>query len=148
MSTFTQIYLQIVYSTKNRIPALKESRRKELSGYIWGILKNKRCHLYRIGGVDDHIHMLTSLHPTVDLASLIRDMKTSTTTWIRKESIYFRFPGWQTGYGAFSKSHADKGAVMKYITRQAEHHKTVSFIDELKALLREEGIAFDERYLE
>jgi REP element-mobilizing transposase RayT len=148
MSTFTQIYSHIVYSTKNRMPVLKESRRKDLYGYIWGILKNKRCHLYRIGGVDDHIHMLTSLHPTVDLASLIRDMKTSTTTWIRKENVYPRFPGWQEGYGAFTKSHADKDRVIGYITRQAEHHKTVSFIDELRTLLHEEGIVFDERYLE
>ena len=148
MSTYTQIYYHIVYSTKNRMPALKQERRKDLFRYIWGILNNKRCHLYRLNGVDDHIHFLTSLHPSVDLASLIRDAKTSTTTWLRKDANYPNFPGWQDGYGAFTKSHAEKDQVIEYIKQQEEHHKTVSFIDEFKDLLRNEGIDFDKKYLE
>ena len=126
---------------------LSESRRKELYNYIWGILKNKKCHLYQIGGLEDHIHIFTSLHSTVCLANLVRDVKTSSNTWIKKENIFRKFIGWQDEYGAFTTSHSQRDEVISYIKNQAEHHKKVSFIDEFKRLLKEEGVSFDERYL-
>jgi len=75
MSTYTQIFYQIVFTTKGREHALTKPNREELYKYIWGILKNKNCHLYRIGGITDHIHIVTSLHPFISLASLIKDIK-------------------------------------------------------------------------
>ena len=112
-----------------------------------GILKNKKCHLHQLGGVEDHIHILTSIHSTVCLADLIRDLKTSSTSWIRQNKVFRDFPGWQNEYGAFTKSHSDRDGVTAYIRNQAEHHRTESFVDELRRLLKEEGIAFEERYL-
>ena len=88
--SYTQTYYHIIFSTKNRAPVLRKERRKELFDYLWGILKNKRCHLYRMNGVDDHVHMLISLHPTVCLAYLVRDMKTSSTAWIRTNNVFHR----------------------------------------------------------
>jgi REP element-mobilizing transposase RayT len=148
MPTFTQIYYHIIYSTKNRLPVLKKERREDLFHFIWGILKNKHCHLYRISCIDDHIHYLTQLHPSVDLSSLIRDIKTNTTHWIKTEHIFKNFPGWQDGYGAFTKSHEHKNATIEYIKNQEEHHKHESFMEEFQRLLRQEGIEFDEKYLE
>ncbi len=92
--------------------------------------------------------MLISLHPTIALSDLIRDMKTASTTWMRGEMGFHEFPGWQVGYGAFTKSHAEKETVIQYIKNQQEHHKTISFRDELKRLLGQEGVDFDEKYLE
>ena len=91
--------------------------------------------------------MLTSLHSTANLADLIRDLKTSSTAWIKKEKLFSDFPGWQTEYGAFTKSHSHRDAVIAYIKNQEEHHKTELFIDEFKRLLKDEGIVFEERYL-
>ncbi|MFC1851439.1 transposase [candidate division CSSED10-310 bacterium] len=145
--SYTQIYYHIIYSTKGRSPTLNKDRRKELYNYIWGILKNKTCHLYQIGGMEDHIHLLTSLHSTVCLANLIRDMKTSSNGWIKKENIFQNFSGWQVEYGAFTRSHSHRDGTISYIKNQEEHHKRESFIDEFKRLLKEEGISFDERYL-
>ncbi|MEQ9313501.1 MAG: transposase [Cytophagales bacterium] len=68
MSTYTQIIYQIVFSTKNRVPVLHKKGRPDLFKYIWGILKNKKCHLYQINGVEDHIHILTHIHPSVALS--------------------------------------------------------------------------------
>ena len=79
MSTFTQIYYHFVFSTKDRLPALRPEKREDLYRYTWGILKNKNYHLYRIGGVEDLVHILTSLHPTVCLADLAKDIKISTS---------------------------------------------------------------------
>ena len=100
-----------------------------------------------MGGTVDHIHILTSIHSTVCLANLIRDMKTGSGYWIKQENIFPQFPGWQNEYGAFTKSYSQRDSVIAYIRNQEEHHKTESFMDEFKRLLKEEGIAFDERYL-
>ncbi len=79
MSTYSQIMYQIVFSTKRREPVLTKGKRPELFKYIWGILKNKKCHLYRINGVQDHLHIATHLHPTVALASLVKDIKVASS---------------------------------------------------------------------
>ena len=147
MSTYTQIYYHLVFSTRDRQPVLRTDFKEDLLRYIWGIVKNRNCYLHRINSVPDHLHMLIDLHPTVDLASLVRDMKTSTTLWIRQKLQIARFPGWQDGYGAFTKSHQERDMIIEYIKNQEEHHKRVSFVDELKNLLMQEGIEYDERYL-
>jgi putative transposase len=90
MSTYTQIYYHIVFSTKDRIRALRADQREELFKYIWGLIKNQQCHLFRINGVEDHLHLLIGLHPTVSLASLIKDIKISSSTWIKDNNL---FPG-------------------------------------------------------
>jgi len=147
MSTFTQIYYHIVFSTKNRIPTLSADRREDLFRYIWGILENKDCHLYRIGGVEDHVHILTGLHPTCSLADLVKDLKTSTSSWIKEQGLFLNFSHWQDGYGAFTVSHDDKDGVIEYIKNQVEHHRKVSFQDELRAFLMKHGVKFNEKYL-
>jgi REP element-mobilizing transposase RayT len=87
MSTFTQIYYHIVFSTKNRERVLLANRRDDLFRYIWGILKNKDCHLYRISGVEDHLHILTEIHPTIALATLVKDIKISTSFGLNKTTF-------------------------------------------------------------
>lgn len=147
MSTYTQIYYHIVFSTKNREAVLLKSGRQELFRYIWGILRNKNCHLYRINGVEDHVHILTSLHATVPLAGLIKDIKVATNEWIMTSGKFPQFDAWQEGYGAFTVAHADKDRLIDYIKRQEEHHREVSFLDEYRYLLNEAGVKFDENYL-
>jgi hypothetical protein len=103
--------------------------------------------LYRINGVEDHFHIFTSLHPTVCLSDLVKDIKVSTSKWMKEDGGFPAFTHWQDGYGAFTVSQSDKGAVIEYIKSQQEHHKKVSFRDELRALLVKYGVEFDERYL-
>ena len=145
--SYVQVYYHIVYSTKNRFPCMNKEVREEIFKYKWGVLKNHQCHLYRLGGVEDHVHLFTHLHPTKSLAEIVRQLKTSTTRHIRKEGLIENFPGWQEEYAAFTKSHSDKNQTIEYIKNQEEHHRTISFVDELKQLLRDGGIDFDERYL-
>jgi putative transposase len=147
MSTYTQILYQIVFSTKYREQTLIAGNREELFRYIWGLLQNKNCHLYRINGVEDHIHILTHLHPSVSLASLVKDIKVSSCSFIKEKQLFPGFKGWQEGYGAFTYSVEAKDRLIEYIKRQEEHHRKKSFKEEYIELLQEQQVDFDEKYL-
>ena len=147
MSTYTQILYQIVFSTKNREHTLLKINRDELYKYIWGVLKNKNCHLYRIGGITDHIHLVIGLHPAIPLDSLIKDIKLASSDHIKAFQLFPEFNGWQVGYGGFTYSFKDKDKLIEYVKNQEEHHATKSYLEELKELLKEHGIEYDEKYL-
>ena len=147
MSTFTQILYQIVFSTKNRERTLSESQQEKLFSFIWGILKNKKCHLYRIGGIEDHIHIITHIHPTVAVAELVKDIKLATSSFIKNEHLFSKFSGWQEGYDAFTYSISAKDNLIEYVKKQKEHHKKRSFKEEYVNLLKEHRIEYDEKYL-
>jgi REP element-mobilizing transposase RayT len=147
VSTHTQICYHIVFSTKDRQPTLRADRREDLLRYIWGIIKNRHGHLYRINGVEDHLHILSSLHPTVCLADFVKDIKTGSALWIKDNSVFKGFSHWQEGYGAFTCSRRDIDDLIEYIKRQEEHHRRTSFVEEYRKLLQEAGIEFDERYM-
>jgi len=147
MSTYTQICYHIVFSTKGRQPTLTAARRPDLFRYMWGILKNRECHLYRINGAEDHVHVLTSLHPTVSLADLVKDIKTGSSLWIKAESVFPTFSHWQDGYGALTQSQGEIAGLIEYIKGQEEHHRRTTFADEYRKLLEDHGIEFDERYV-
>lgn len=146
MSTYTAICYHIVFSTKDRAPALKADRRDDLFRYISGILNNRQCHLYRINGVADHIHILTSLHPTVCLADLVKDIKTGSSRWIKENRMFPSFVGWQDGYGAFTVSKNEIRGLIEYVKAQEEHHRKTTFEEEYRKFLADAGIEIDERY--
>jgi putative transposase len=115
MSTHTAISYHIVFSTKNRTPVLKRERRGDLFRYVWGIIKNRRSHLYRINGVEDHLHILSSLHPTVSLADFVKEVKTGSALWIKENRVFKGFSHWQEGYAAFTCSRRDIDDLIEYI---------------------------------
>jgi putative transposase len=147
MSTYTQILYQIVFSTKNREHTLESPNREELYKYIWGVLKNKNCHLYRIGGITDHVHIVTHIHPSISLALLVKDIKLASSEYIKTKQLFPHFTGWQVGYGGFTYAFKDKDHLIEYVKNQEEHHKTQTFDEELIELLKEYEIEFDEKYL-
>jgi putative transposase len=147
MSTYTQIIYQIVFGTKNRLPVLIKDNRDELFRYITGILKKKNCHVYRINGIEDHLHIITDLHPTVSLANLVKDIKLGSSAYIKEKGLFPKFVGWQEGYGAFTYTVKEKERLIAYVMNQEDHHKKQSFKDEYRAFLMEHNIEFDERYL-
>lgn len=122
--------------------------RDQLYKYIWGILQNKRCHLYRINGVEDHLHIITHLHPSVALAGLIKDIKIASSLFIKEQSLFPDFVSWQEGYGAFTYSIKERERLINYVKNQEEHHKKSSFKEEFITLLNEHGVTFDEKYLD
>ncbi len=147
MSTHTQILYQIIFSTKNREKVLIKEHREKLFRYIWGILKNKKCVLYQINGIEDHIHIATHIHPTIAVSSLVKDIKIASSVWIKEQNIFPDFTGWQIGYGAFTYSFKEKNVLINYIKNQEQHHQTKSFREEYIELLNDRQIEFDEKYL-
>ncbi|MEZ4901328.1 MAG: IS200/IS605 family transposase [Spirosomataceae bacterium] len=147
MSSFRQIYYQIVFATKYRRPTLTEAHCEELYKYIWGVVKNNNCKLYRINGIEDHIHLFCDLHPSVALANFVKDIKVSSSIWMQQSGLFPDFEGWQEGYGAFTYNIRQKDMIINYVKKQKQHHKKEAFYDEYKRLLIENGIEFDEKYL-
>ncbi len=146
MSTYTQILYQLIFSTKYRNPTLLKENRADLYNYMHQILLNKDCFVHQIGGIEDHTHIVFALHPSVALADLVRDIKLSTNAFIKEKAIFPHFEGWQSGYGAFTYSVAAKKNLIAYVKNQEEHHKTQNSTDELKEILKEFQIEYDERY--
>lgn len=147
MSTYTQILYQIVFGTKHHQKTLAADKRDELFRYIAGILKNKKCHLYRINGVENHLHIVTHLHPSVALSDLVKDIKLASSEFIKTNNLFPHFGGWQDGYGAFTYSIEAKDRLIEYVKNQQEHHRVKTYREEVIELLKEHGVEYDERYL-
>lgn len=147
MASYRQIFYQIVFGTKNREATLPETNENELYKYIWGIINNHKCKLYRINGMADHIHIFSDLHPSVSLSDFVKDIKVASSIWMKANGKFPHFSSWQDGYGAFTYSIREKDKIIEYIKNQKEHHKKETFYDEYKRLLAEQGIEFDEKYL-
>jgi REP element-mobilizing transposase RayT len=107
---------------------------------------NKNCHLYRIGGVSDHLHIITHLHPALALATLVKDIKVASSEHIKTHNLFPHFNGWQVGYGGFTYAYKDKDRLINYVKNQEKHHNEITYREELIGLLKEHEIEFDERY--
>ncbi len=149
MTTYTQLIYQIVFATRNRQRCLTAPGRYELFNYLTGVFKNKNCHLYRINGVEDHLHIVTHINPNTAISAFVKDIKMSSTDFIKREKLFPNFNGWQEGFGAFSYAFCDKDRIIEYVKNQEAHHGVFrkSFKEEYIDLLNEHGITFDEKYL-
>lgn len=146
MSSYRQILYHIIFRTKDGRYTLCQEHIDVLFSYIMGIIKNKNCFLYQINGVEDHVHFLSDLHPSIALADFMRDIKASSSLWLKQSGKFKNFDGWADGYAALTYSWNDKDKVVNYIKNQQEHHKIEVFEDELKRLLKEHGIVVDTRF--
>ena len=147
MATYTDINYHLVFATKNRLPALHRDRREDLYRFIWGVLKERKSHLYRIGGMEDHIHILTSLHPTVALADLVKEIKTASSAWVKGQNVFPLFEHWQEGYGAFTVDAKARSGLIDYIRNQEEHHRVTSVAEELQDMVQTSGLVWKRDYL-
>lgn len=143
--TYTNLLFHIVFSTKERHKFITDEKKERLYEYIGGTIRGLGGICLEIGGVSDHIHILTRLKPTMSVSKFVQDLKPSVTNWAR-EHIHLKFE-WQHGFGAFSIGESQVGSVRKYIRDQEDHHKRVLFDNEFKDLLKRANIGFDERYL-
>jgi putative transposase len=144
--SLTNLYLHIIFSTKNRVTCLENLVTPELYKYFCGILNNLECAPIKIGGYYDHMHILCCLSKKITLIKLLEEIKKSSSKWIKTKGEQFENFHWQDGYGAFTVSPKQIKNLISYIERQHEHHDKKVFKDEYIDLLTENNIGFDERY--
>jgi putative transposase len=144
-NTFTSLTYHIVFSTKLRRTLIGDDSATELYKYVAGIIREHDSQPIEINGVEDHIHILTGIAPTIAVSDMVRLIKSNSSKWFN-ENHAGRF-GWQTGYAAFTVSHSQQNAVRTYVLDQREHHKKMTFHDEYLTLLRKHQIQFDEQYV-
>ncbi len=147
MGTYTQILYQIVFSTKHRQKVLHKPQREKIFKYMIGIIKNKNCTPYIINGIEDHVHIITHIHPTVNLAGLVKSIKISSHEFIDQNQLVRNFPGWQNGYGAFTYSNDAFQNLMRYVENQEAHHHGINFEVEFISLLEAHGVEYDPKYV-
>ena len=146
--SLAKILVHVVFSTKDRRPFLRDkSLREELHRYLGGILAHHDCQPLIIGGVEDHVHLLTTLSRTGTAAEMVKEAKRGSSLWLKTKTPDLRDFAWQNGYGIFSIGFSQVDAVRNYIAGQEEHHRKVSFQDEFREFLKRYEVVFDERYV-
>jgi len=142
------VYLHLVFSTKDRVPFLRDDEfRAALHEYLGGVSKTLKCAPLRVGGVEDHVHLLARFGRTLAIADWVKELKRVSSIWIHERSSKYKAFRWQAGHGVFSVSQSNLDRVAEYIARQQEHHRQMTFQDELRELFRKHHVEFDERYV-
>ena len=143
--TYTKLLFHIVFSTKERAPFIADNERDRIYGYIGGTIRGLGGICIEIGGVEDHVHILLALKPTMSVAKFVQDLKPAVTKWAR-EQVHPKFE-WQNGYGAFTVGESQAETVRKYIRGQKEHHRKAAYDEEFMELLARANIDFEARFL-
>ena len=145
-STF--LLYHIVFRPKNSKPVIDRQNEGMLYRFIWRYVSDKGCVLHAIGGMSDHIHLLVELTPSIAIADFVRDLKTSTSKFLKYNAKLFPFfECWATGYFAETHSLSQKDCIKSYIKGQKQHHATINFANELRQLYIESGLPVDRFFL-
>ena len=145
--SLSKIYVHLIFSTKNRERTIPDEIRPTLHNYMGGILRDNHCIPVEINTEPDHAHVLFILSRTSALSEVIGHLKKGSTNWLHEQSPAYRGFYWQNGYGAFSVSQSGVLEVQEYIRHQRDHHRKMTFQDELRAFLKRYEVEFDERYV-
>jgi putative transposase len=145
--SLSKVLLHIIFSTKNREPWLDSKVRPRMHAYLATTCRSAGADFVRVGGVSDHVHIVTTLARTLSQAQLVEEIKKASSKWVKALHARYRGFFWQRGYAAFSVSPSQLDSVLEYVNKQQEHHRTRTFQEEYRELLRKHGVDFDERFV-
>ncbi len=137
----------VVFSTKQRRSLIKSDLLTRLIEFIGGIIRKRNGKLLAINGMEDHIHLLVIFSPKMAVSDQVRDIKSLSSGWIHDTFPDRKQFAWQEGYSAFSVSKSVVQRVVRYIENQREHHRKLTFEEELITLLGKHGIEYDRQYV-
>ena len=146
-NTYTCLHYHAIFSTKNRERWIAPALEDRIWSYLAGIATQNNLKPILVGGVDDHIHFLFSMPPSISVSEALKKIKGGSSAWVKDTFPELRAFGWQDGYGAFSVSKSQIPEITDYIGGQREHHRARTFQEEYRALLDKHEIQYDERYL-
>ena len=139
--TLVQNLVHVVFSKKDRRKLIPKEKQARTWAYLAGICKQETIFVHEIGGMEDHVHMLIQLPPTLTLSDALLNIKGSSSKWLGPKFA------WQRGYGGFSVSKSNLNSVIRYIRNQEMHHRKMSYDQEFIALLTKHGVPFDPKYI-
>jgi len=146
--SLSRLWTHLIFSTKNRFPFLTDKvLRREMHAYLAEMLRKHDCETLIVGGVEDHTHSLFALPRTTAIARVVKEVKRTSSSWIKEARPKLAKFHWQGGYAAFSVSQSNIDEVIRYIENQEQHHKRITFQDEYRAFLQAYAIDYDERYV-
>ena len=145
--SLANLYVHLIFSTKERFPFLTKEVRPDLHAYMATVLANLNSPAVLINSVEDHVHVLFNMGRTVTLAQVVEDVKKSSSKWIKTQEPKFGQFAWQAGYGGFSVSESNVPMVAHNIRGQEEHHRVKTFQEEYREFLTKHNIQYDERYV-
>jgi putative transposase len=145
--TYTSLHLHVVFSTKNREPWIRPEIEDQVWSYLGGICRTHGVKPLHLGGVDDHVHLLIGFPPTSALSDWLKRLKGESSKWISDHLPHLRGFAWQDGYAAFSVGQSQVDDTVRYITRQREHHRKITFAEEYRKFVEKHGLVLDDRYL-
>lgn len=146
-NTYTCQHYHIIFSTKLRERWITPDIEQRIRSYLGGIAAENKMTPLKIGGVEDHVHLVLGIHPTVAISQALKLLKTGSSGWIHNAFPGMKGFGWQDGYASFAVSKSLLPEVIAYVENQKDHHKTRTFQEEYLAFLRKHDIDFDERYV-
>ena len=146
-NTFSQIYLQFVFSVRYREAMIAKNNKEELHKYMTGLVQNRNAKMLAVHCMPDHTHLFVGLKPIVFIPDFIKEIKVETNEFVNQKKWNCGQFAWQDGYGVFSYSHSHIDNVVKYILNQEEHHKKKTFRDEYKDLLKKFNVPYEDKYL-
>jgi putative transposase len=127
--------VHVVFSTAERRPTTRDGMVDRLHGYLGGIARENGIPALAVGGTADHVHLLLSIPRTISVAKAVQLLKSGSSKWIHENIPSARNFAWQEGYGAFSIGISQTAKTVQYIRNQAEHHKRISFADDLQKFI-------------
>jgi REP element-mobilizing transposase RayT len=145
--SLSKLYVHLIFHVKDERVFIRLEDEKELYAYMGGIIKQTSSAPIKIGGTANHVHILANMSKNISLSKFLEEIKKNSSRWIKTKNVHYKNFAWQGGYAGYSVSQSKVEIVKKYIERQKEHHKKLSFREEYLKFLREYGIDFDENYL-
>ncbi len=146
--SLSRIVVHTIFSTQHRVACFQEKPfRDEVHAYLGGCAKTLNCVPIQIGGVSDHVHLLTTLARTISVADFVKETKRVSCNWIQERGGLWSQFHWQSGYASFSVSESKVAQVAQYVMDQERHHERMTFQDEYREFLRKHGEAWDEGYV-
>lgn len=145
--TLVELYIHVIFSTKNRVDLISPEIEEELRAYLGGIANGNNSKLLAANGTANHLHLLVSMSKNISLSEFVGDIKRDSSKWIKTKGVRYKNFGWQDGYGAFSVGHTQISDVKRYIANQKIHHKKIGFEDEFRYFLKKYNVDYNERYV-
>ena len=145
--SLSKLYIHLVFHIKSTSVKIRNENKKDLYAYIGSVIKDNESIPILINGTNDHVHILCVMSKNIALAKLTEEIKRHSSRWIKTTDLYYKSFAWQGGYAGFSVSQSLHDKTKRYIMEQEEHHKRLTFKEELILFLKEYGIDYDEKYL-